>query len=391
MFCCPCYLPIPYWRLSGFYFCYFATLGAFLPFWSLYLRHIGFTSTQIGELTALLVATKVVAPYLWGWLADKTGRNLGLIRITSLLSTLIFAGFLLVHDYRWMASVTIGFSLFWNATLPQFEAATLLHLREQPQRYSHIRLWGSIGFIAAVLGIGRFLDDFPIERLPLIITGLLALNWLMALITPETTKPQTKTHSSDTRQRQAITELMAFFGVYMLLQVAHGPYYTFYSVYLQQHGYSTTQTGLLWSLGVCAEILIFLWMSRLQRWLSLRTLLLSSLLLSMSRWLMIADGVDYWQVIIAAQLLHAASFGVAHVVAIQLLNRYFGEHHPSKGQALYSSLSFGLGGMLGSYFSGYFWDRFGGDTVFTIAAWACGLAWLIGFIGVARHKPSALG
>ena len=386
-----CALPLPYWRLSGFYFCYFATLGAFLPFWSLYLKNIGFASEEIGELTALLVATKVISPYLWGWLADKTGRSLGLIRITTLLSTLIFAAFLLVRDYQWIAATTIGFSLFWNATLPQFEAATLLHLRQAPQRYSRIRLWGSIGFIAAVLGIGRFLDDSDIKHLPLIITSLLGMNWLMALMTPETVKSQTQTLLANTKHRQPITELLAFFSVYMLLQVAHGPYYAFYSVYLKQHDYSATQTGLLWSLGVFAEILIFLWMSRLQKRVSLRGLLLWSLLLSTVRWLMIADGVDYLPVVLGAQLLHAASFGIAHVVAIQLLHRYFGEHRQSMGQALYSSLSFGFGGMIGSYYSGYFWDLLGGEAVFVMASGACGLAWLIAFIGVARHKPSALG
>jgi MFS transporter, PPP family, 3-phenylpropionic acid transporter len=127
-------MPVPYWRLSGFYFCYFGTLGTFIPFWSLYLKQTGFSAGQIGELTAMLVATKIVAPHLWGWLADKTGRNLRLIRITALLSMLFFAGFLYRQDYRWVAAVTVCFSLFWNAVLPQFEAATLLHLRAEPQR-----------------------------------------------------------------------------------------------------------------------------------------------------------------------------------------------------------------------------------------------------------------
>lgn len=384
-------MPIPYWRLSGFYFCYFATLGALLPFWSLYLKHIGFGSDQIGKLTALLVATKIVAPHLWGWLADKTGRSLGLIRITTLLSAISFAIFLYTRDYDRMALITILFSLFWNATLPQFEAATLLHLRQQPQRYSRVRLWGSVGFIAAVLGIGHFLDNAEIAYLPLIITCLLGMNWLMALLTPEITRPDVKTPTPEHKHQQAILELLAFFSVYLLLQVAHGPYYAFYSVYLKQYTYSTTQTGLLWSLGVVAEILIFLWIPRLQKRLSLRKLLLWSLFLSTGRWWMIADGIEHLPLVLGAQLLHAASFGVAHVVAIQLLHRYFGEHHQSKGQALYSSLSFGLGGMIGSYYSGYLWDWLGGEAVFLMAAWACALAWLIAFIGVARHKQPALG
>ena len=383
-------MSLPYWRLSGFYFCYFAILGAFLPFWSLYLKQMGFAATEIGELTAMMVATKIVAPHLWGWLADKNGRCLRLIRITSFFSLLFFAGFLYRQDYQWVAAVTVAFSFFWNATLPQFEAATLLHLKAEPQRYSRIRLWGSVGFIVAVLGIGRFLDDFNIVYLPWIITCLLAFNWLMALLTPEAVALRDSKSAGSVFRVLIKPELLAFFAVYMLLQVAHGPYYVFYSVYLQQHDYTATLIGLLWALGVSAEIFVFFWMYSLLKHVSLRGLLLGSLALSMLRWLMIAYGVESLAIIVVAQLLHAASFGVAHVVAIQLLHRYFGEHHQSKGQGLYSSVSFGLGGMLGSFYSGYLWDVLGGSLVFVIAALACGLALLIAFIGVARQKTPAL-
>ncbi|NOV29638.1 MFS transporter [Methylomonas sp. ZR1] len=384
-------MSVPYWRLSGFYFCYFATLGAFLPFWSLYLKQVGFAATEIGELTAFLVATKIIAPNYWGWLADKTGRSLRLIRITSLLSVLCFAGFLYRSDYLWFAAVTVVFSFFWNATLPQFEAATLFHLQAEPQRYSQIRLWGSIGFIAAVLGIGRFLDQFSIAYLPWIIGSLMLLNWLMALMTPEARPRLTHSNAGGIWQILLKPELLAFLLVYMLLQVAHGPYYVFYSVYLKQHGYSATETGLLWASGVAAEVLLFMAMRRLLKWLSPRTLLLASVLLSVLRWLLIADGVDSLALTICAQILHAATFGVAHVVAMQLLYQYFGERHQSKGQALYSSISFGLGGMIGSLYSGYFWDMLGGRLVYIIAALVCCAALLITYIGVARQSRPGLG
>ena len=65
-------MPVPYWRLSGFYFFYFATLGALLPYWSLYLKDSGCNAIEIGKLSALLVATRIIAPNLWGWFADRT-------------------------------------------------------------------------------------------------------------------------------------------------------------------------------------------------------------------------------------------------------------------------------------------------------------------------------
>lgn len=379
-------LAVPYRRLSAFYFFYFAIVGSFLPFWSLYLKQTGFNADQIGELTALMVATKILAPNLWGWLADKTGKRLKLIRFTSLFSTILFSGFFYRQDFLWFAAVTVAFSFFWNASLPQFEAATLFHLKSQSHRYSRIRLWGSVGFIVAVLGIGRFLDDFSIEFLPVIVVSLLLGNWLLALCIPEAPAHKHSVDSGGVWQVLCKAEVIAFFAVYMLLQISHGPYYVFYSVYLKLHGYSSTVTGLLWALGVFSEILMFMGIGRLLKHFSIRLLLLGSLALTTGRWLLIAYHVDSLPLIITAQLLHAASFGVAHVVAIQLLSKHFGGQHQGKGQAFYSSFSFGLGGMLGSLYSGYFWDSLGSSEVFAIAAFAGGLALLIAFVGIGREK-----
>lgn len=378
-------MKLPYWRLSAFYFFYFATIGTFLPFWSVFLQQSGFTAIEIGELSALLVATKIIAPNFWGWLADKLSWRMLLIRLCASLAAGFFAGFLYLQGYQWYALVTVLFSFFWNASLPQFEAVTLLHLRAHAlQVYSQIRLWGSVGFIFAVLGIGWYLEYFSIHYLPHIIISLLLANALIAFITPEPLFSKTAHQANGLWALLLRTEVIGFFLVYMFLQIAHGPYYVFYSVYLNLHGYSSTATGLLWALGVVAEIIMFMLAGGLQARFSLRQLLLASLALSTLRWWLTAYWVDqlYWQLI--AQLLHAASFGITHVVAIQLLYHYFGPAHQGKCQALYSSFSFGLGGMIGSLYSGYFWDSLGPSLVFLIAAFASGMAFLIAYLTVGK-------
>ena len=138
-----------YWRLSGFYLFYFASLGALVPYWGLYLKSLGFDVTQIGQMIAILLATKVVAPNVWGWLADYTGNRMPIVRLTSLLAVLTFAGVFLDSGFWWLVCVMTAFSFFWNASLPQFEATTMNHLGEDTHRYSGIRLWGSVGFILA--------------------------------------------------------------------------------------------------------------------------------------------------------------------------------------------------------------------------------------------------
>jgi len=379
-------MTVPYWRLSGFYFFYFATLGAFLPYWNLYLKDGGFTPAEIGELSALLAATRIIAPNLWGWIADHTGKSLRIIRLMSFFAALVFAGFLYGKGYAWFAWITLGFSFFWNAALPQFEAITLLHLKTEPYRYSRIRIWGSVGFIVTVLGTGRILDNQDISILPLIIFALLSSIWLASLMTPDVRIPS---HESSPAGLIAIVkkpEVMAFFTVCMLLQIAHGAYYVFYSIYLKQYHYTASLTGLLWTLGVVAEIVLFILMARLLKRFSLRAILLLSILLAVARWLLIAWCADYLALLILAQLLHAATFGATHVSAIHLVHLYFGVRHQGKGQALYSSFSFGIGGMAGSLYSGYYWDLLGSQFVYSIAALCCSIAFVIAYIWVGREN-----
>lgn len=384
-------MSVPYWRLSSFYFFYFATLGGFLPYWSLYLEHIKFSALEIGELSALMVATKIIAPNLWGWIADHTGKSLRIIRIASFFAALIFAGFFFKDSYFWVAMITVGFSFFWNAALPQFEAATLFHLKKEPHRYSQIRLWGSIGFIVTVLIIGRAIDLLSIDYLPELIICLLGMIWLVSLVTPEAQASFPGSDAVKIFQIIKQPEIIAFFVVYMLLQAAHGPYYVFYSIYLNQFNYTPTIIGLLWALGVCSEVMLFVFMKRILLKVSLRSILLISIFLSICRWLIIAFFVESMALMIFAQILHAATFGSSHVVAIHLVHKYFGGHHQGKGQALYNSLSFGLGGMIGSLYSGYCWDLYGSLIVYSTAAVVCFIAFIIAYIWVGRENRTALG
>ena len=384
-------MTIPYWRLSSFYFFYFAALGSFLPYWNLFLNENQFSAAQIGELSALLMATKIVSPNVWGAIADRTGKRLKIIRLTAFLTTFLFSGFLFKNGFLWFITITVGYSFFWNASLPQFEAATLFHLQHESHRYSRIRLWGSVGFIVAVLGVGRYLDFYSIRQLPVIVMALFACIWLAALCVPEVRPTLSEKQTVSVFQILKQPEIIAFFGVYLLLQAAHGPYYVFYSLYLKQLHYSSSLIGELWALGVMAEIVLFLFMKQLLQLFSLRHILLSSILLSIVRWLIIGFAANSLYGLAGAQLLHAATFGSAHIAAIHLIHRYFQQQHQGKGQALYASLSFGVGGMIGSLFSGYYWEILGAPIIYSVAAACCFLAFILayGWIGKSHDTQNS--
>jgi len=369
----------PYWRLSGFYFFYFASLGVLVPYWGLYLQWLDFSAREIGELTAILLATRIIAPNVWGWIADHHGQRMRIVRFASFAGALAFAGILIDQSYFWIACVMLTFSFFWNASLPQFEVTTLQHLGEHSHHYSKIRLWGSIGFIIVVIFLGELLEIFDASIVPYAVLLSMFAIWLISLTVPESASR----HLSLTQQPLSAIlkrpEIIAFLSISFLVQLSHGPYYTFYTIYLEQHLYSRSLIGQLWALGVIAEVIIFLFMHKWLPRFGIRAVLLVSLLLSTVRWLLIGFFPDKLYLLLFAQLLHAASFGTFHAAAIAWVHQHFTGRNQGRGQALYSSVSFGAGGAIGSLFSGYFWLSPGPTVTFSIAAMATFIAFFIGF------------
>ena len=372
-----------YLCLSGFYLVYFASLGVLLPYWGPYLLALGFSPARIGELMAIPQATKLVAPTLWGWLADRTGRRVRVIRWACFVAALTFAGVYPAGDsYLGLALVTLLFSFFWNAALPQFEAVTLDHLGEQVHRYSRVRLWGSVGFVGAAVGLGFATRDWGVGIVPAVVLGLFAALWLNSLLVPERIGAPVACPTPPLGRVLRRPAVLAFFGACFLNQAAHGPYYGFFSLYLETLGYTREFVGLMWGLGVTVEVGMFVFMPRLLPRFGPRRLMLAALALAALRWLLIGHFARDLPVLLGAQSLHAFSFGVFHAVSIHLIHRFFPGSLQGRGQALYSSLSFGAGNAAGSLAAGYLWAGLGPAAMFDLAAALGALGWLVAWRGL---------
>lgn len=357
----------PYVRLSAFYFVYFLALGVFVPYWSLYLQHVAhFSPAQIGELMAVFMASKIVAPFVWGWLADHYGHRLRIIRLASGAALVCFAGMYWQQTYAWVLLVMAGFGFFWNASLPQFEALTLAHLGAEVRRYSGIRLWGSVGFIVMVLWLPTWLDGqfaLLLDVLLVCFAGIWLSTWLV----------RDKSQALPAPVAGELRTVLTHSGVGMLLlacalqQASHGVYYTFFSIYLENHGYSLSFVRWMWALGVIAEVVLFLFMHRLIQRFGASRLFILALFLTGVRWILLGKYVDYLAVLLLAQVLHAATYGLFHAAAIHLVHHVFAGRLQGRGQALYSGVSYGLGGAVGSLLSGYSWQLWGAEQTFFMA------------------------
>jgi PPP family 3-phenylpropionic acid transporter len=379
---------IPYWRLSTFYLFYFALLGSTAPYLALYFHHLGFDSARIGELVAIPMLMRCVAPNLWGWLGDHTGRRLAIVRIGAVCTLGSFALILLDKSYAWLALVMALHAFFWHAVLPQFETLTLAHLHGQAARYSQIRLWGSIGFILSVVGLGRVFESFSLDAYPYTLLAIMAGIVVASAWVPDARAVEAapRTPGEGFVKQLLRPGVLAFYLCVGLMQLSHGPYYTFLTLHLEQLGYSRAVIGLLWAVGVVAEVLMFMAMSRILARFSLRQVLVTSFMLAALRWLLLGSFAEHLWVLVLAQVMHAATFGSFHAAAIHFVQRSFGSRQQGQGQALYAALS-GVGGAMGALYSGYLWQPLGAGGTFALASLAAFAAAFIMLRQTSHDRP----
>ncbi|TWX67772.1 MFS transporter [Colwellia demingiae] len=377
-------------RLSSSYFFYFALLGLISPYLSIFLDEQGFTSRQVGEILAIMTATKIVAPSLWATLADKTAKPLFIIRLGALLALVSFS-LLYWFTLYWPITFSLAlFTLFWTAILPQLEVHTLNSIKQSSKIYARVRLWGSLGFIVLAVVAGEAMSALGYQVFTSLgVITLLCLFFSTLLLTSrESAKSSRKNASEPTPIFNKLIEgrFICFFVAGLLLQISFAPYYGFFALFLRDLHYSGLAVGLFISLGVVAEVIAFIYMGALFKHFSLNTLLVFSLGITALRWFLMPLVADsgIWLAII--QLGHAASFAIYHSASMKFISSHFTKTQQGRGQGIYLGGVYGVGGAVGAYITGVLWlNGQGASNTFIMA----GASALLGTIIMAFIKKQS--
>jgi PPP family 3-phenylpropionic acid transporter len=343
---------------------FFLYAGIYVAYFPAYLAWRGLGAAEIAWVIALPAFVRVVAPSAWGALADRTGWQRAIVAFSCVANAACFA--LLPHadGFGAIAWLIAGTSALAAAALPLVEAITLGALADRPGRYGPIRVWGSIGFIAAVLGGGAWLDLRSVESLPLAL-ALGALACLAAALV----LPSGGRHAAQKAAPLAIGRpAQALLGAGFCMSAAHGALYAFFTLHLQREGYSGSAIGLFWTLGVLAEIAVFLYLPVLFRRFTLSAILVASFACAVLRFLAIGWFAAVPAILLAAQLLHAATFGSFHAASVAAVHRVFPPAAQGRGQTLFSSVCYGAGGAVGTLLAGWAWEAAGPGFAFSLSA-----------------------
>ncbi len=369
-------------RLSGGYFMYFAAVGIFAPFWSPYLAARGFTALEIGLLMALVAAARTIVPVGLGWLADVTHRPTRVLQGAALCAALTFAVFPLQSGLLQFAILSLLFGAFWNAVIPLYDTHTLNHLGEHSARYGRVRLWGSVGFIASSWIGGALLARNGYSLVPWLALPPMICAFLVTLtISPMRAAPglvPVRGLRDVLRSRAVLVALV----VATLVVMSSGAYYAFFSIWLEMNHYGKGTIGLLWALGVMAEVAIFAFGSTLLSRFSIRALFMAAAIGSAVRWLVVAFFASDRILLPASQLLHCLSFAVLHFAIVLTAHREFPRGLESTGQSLFSSVAYGGGGLLGSLLAGVIWTTFSPRDAYVCAAFIVMLATICAVLGL---------
>lgn len=364
-------------RLGGGYFWYFAALGVFVPYWPLYLSGRGFNAVQIGLVMGVFAGMRIVGPPLYAQRADASGRPLALLRAAGLATVACILAFPALHSLWALALALAAYSALWNGFMSVYDAHVLQRLGDDAGRYGLLRLWGSLGFIAASVLAGAWFESAGLASLPLTLALLVGVTVASLAGLPDTAAQSVPDGGAPLSAALRDPRVRTFLAVSFLMLASHGAYYNFFSLYLERFGYSRAAIGLLWAWAVAAEIGLFLLAPRVLRRWPLRQLMVIALAAAAVRWIALAAWPERLGVLVAAQALHLASFGLFHLCAVALVQALFPRAAAARGQALYGSVGYGAGGVAGAWLSGWLWREFGPQAAFQAASLlALAAAWL---------------
>lgn len=350
------------------------------------------TAGEIGVLMSLMQMTRIFGPNLWSWAADRAQRRVDVLRISAAAAMTAFGGMFFGATFIQFFLVMLALNACTSAQGPLSEALMLHEMKGDLTHYGRLRLWGSVGFILSVSCAGKVLDWQGIGAMPWICWGLLFLVLLASLRMRESMCQQPQCAMPSIRLLMLQLEVPAFFLSSFMMVAAHSALYVFYSLYLAQIGYTKTVIGLMWSLGVVAEIIFFYFQAPIFRRLGAKALMLASLAIAVGRFLLIGFAAHSLFWLLVAQILHAATFAAHHSSSVMTMQRWFSGPLQARGQALYISISYGLGGVFGGLVLSRFWSDADGSAVFFAAAGmalAGLLAALLSFHWQARSRVMA--
>ena len=348
--------------LSAYYFFYFSLVGVYVIFMPKVLLELGYSTVEVGVIYAAAPFMRFLLPFVFRHFIALTFKVYLFALVMTFIGTLLFLGTVDTFWSYFVANLLFGVAM--GISLPYVETIALASLSKN--HYGKVRLWGSLGFMAIALWLGKILVD-PYEALYyLSATAFLTLIFGGILVKHDTLDhPGAQDNSSF-----SLSKYWAFWLSVFLMQVGFGGFYNFFTIYETAHGISLEMVSWMWSFGVICEVaMLYFQGPLLQR--NLLNILKFATLVTSARWMILYLYPDSVIITFASQSLHAISFALYHTAAITYVFSLYSQK--KLAQQFFLGIAFGLGGSVGALLSGKIY----GEQMFLIEAIITFLAFVV--------------
>ncbi len=357
---------VPFAALSA---TYFAHIGFFNPYLPLWLKDLGLPIVVISLLTSVQSFTRVFAPYAWGALSDHTGERVRLLRISAAVALLSSAGLWFNGGAWWIGIVLLVLFTHTSSMMSLTEAAMAHLVAGDWGRYGRIRLWGSAGFMLTVFAAGAWFEGHGMKDFPawtaVTLGGVLLCTWWLPDVREKHAHADAVKEPIGPVMRQPVVRW--FFAALLFHVMAHFSIYGFLSLYLDSLGYSKAMIGTLWAVSVLVEIAWFFAQGRLIGALSMTRWLVVCGAATVARMALTGGLGDWLLALFVAQVLHALTFASHHTACIAMVSHHFPGRLRGRGQALFTVIGYGCGGVAGVLAGGAVVSRFGFELMYGAA------------------------
>ncbi|WP_104400315.1 3-phenylpropionate MFS transporter [Vibrio penaeicida] len=360
----------PYGWISQYFVGFFFSYGVHLPFWAIWFASQDISASDIGVLIGLGLASRCFANLVITPRLHKVEHLIPALRWLTLASMLAIVAHLFVGGDFWLlAGATILFNLSCGPVVPLTDAMANYYARLKLLDYGRTRLWGSIAFVAGSTVVGYLVAIYGASAIIYTALAGLAASMLLVMRNPDV-MPVSETEESKERPKLTAilkdSSVVRFLVLASLIQGSHAAYYAFSSLHWKSSGISADIIGYLWSLGVIAEISVFAFSKRMFMGWSLRLLFVVASVGVFVRWGLTASTTDIWALIMV-QLLHGVTFAMAHIAAIQFIQKQ-SQNKMVPLQALYNAIPLGAFIALMTTLSGWGYEKWGANVFWMMAA-----------------------
>ncbi|ADQ14955.1 MFS transporter [Halanaerobium hydrogeniformans] len=343
-------------------FIFYITMAAFAYF-NIYFRDVGLDSFQIGLVNAVPRIFALLLMPIWGIMTDYFQENKKVLFITligTLITVLIFP---MAVSFKALLIIMFFHTLFQNPVLPLSDCLLLDYLGDQSSLYGRFRLWGSIGYMLTVSLLGYFLEQTASVNLFYVYAFILVLSIIMLRFLPQSSREIEVLNLADFTKIFKKRRLLYFLIFVFVLQTTMNANYTYFPLYIVDHGGGEFLLGIAMTISSASEILAFFFSDKIIKSNRFSKVIFLISLSFVFRWLLLAF-FPINAVILAAQLFHSITFGLFFTVGVDYVNKISGEKFRATGQNIYSGVYMGLSAISGSLIGGKIYQLFGGEIMY---------------------------